>query len=131
MQSKIFPSKNDILSIAESLACNEIISLAHSRKIKKISYNEYEQLRIAFTQYWFDCHPEIQKTFWSAWGRSQNLKVLLDEFLKNSGIFVIPKKIPAALHDFTLEGSRLSRLKSLERKLIIKKALKKMFFKTP
>jgi hypothetical protein len=94
MQSKIFPSKNDILSIAESLACNEIISLAHSRKIKKISYNEYEQLRIAFTQYWFDCHPEIQKTFWSAWGRSQNLKVLLDEFLKNSGIFVIPKKFP-------------------------------------
>ncbi len=123
MQFKNFPTKNDILSIAESITCNEIISRALSRTIKKISHNEYEQLRVAFTHYWFDSHPEIQKTFWSAWGRAQILKDLLDEFLKSNEIIVIPKKASAKLHDFSLEGSGLSRLKSLERKLKIKKAL--------
>ena len=121
MQSKIFPSKNDILNIFKSVACNELIKHALSRKSKKISHNEYEQLRIAFTQYWFDRHPEIQKTFWSAWGRSQNLKDLLDEYLKNNEVIVIPEKVPAALHDYILEGNKLNRLSSLERKLKIKK----------
>ena len=123
MQSKTFPSKNDIFNISKSVTCNELINRALSRKIKKISHNEYEQLRIAFTQYWFECHPEIQKKFWSAWGRSQNLKELLDEFLKSNEIFVIPEKVPATLHDYALEGIGLNKLKSIERKLKIKKAL--------
>jgi len=121
MQSKIFPAKSDILNITKSIVCNEIIKRALSSKIKKISHKEYEQLRIAFTQYWFDHHPEIQKTFWSAWGRAQNLKDLLDEYLKINEVIVVPEKVPAALHDYILEGSKLNRLSSLERKLKIKK----------
>jgi hypothetical protein len=117
--------KFELHKIENCPACLQFIRLARSRKQPKLSFDEYEKLRKACSDFFFKSHPEIQRHLITSWGYAQNIRSQLDKYLRLNGIVILPDKKPGSLHDYQLLGKGMARLDSLKRKIKLKEKLKK------
>jgi hypothetical protein len=106
-------------------ACMQYIKLAFSRKNPKLTHNEYEKLRVAYSDFFFNSHLEIKRQLFSSWGYAQTIKSQLDKYLELHDIVILPDIKASSLHEYLLYGAGLSRLTSLKRKIKLKEKLNK------